>query len=84
MLHFSLQLLCKPDSEAIFAEINAYHPNLINYAYSSHVYIASPTTLMSLLTLVQAILMGMERDKYTSIIHTELNKLGEEFMRYKE
>ena len=39
---------------------------------------------MSLLTLVQAILMGMERDKYTSIIHTELNKLGEEFMRYKE
>lgn len=71
-------------AEAIFAEINAYHPNLINYAYSRHVYIASPTTLMSLLTLVQAILMGMERDKYTSIIHTELNKLGEEFMRYKE
>ena len=39
---------------------------------------------MSLLTIIQAILMGMERDKYTSIIHTELNKLGEDFMRYKE
>lgn len=71
-------------AEAIFAEINAYHTNLINYAYSKHVYIASPTTLMSLLTIIQAILMGMERDKYTSIIHTELNKLGEDFMRYKE
>ena len=26
----------------------------------------------------------MERDKYTSIIHEELNKLGIEFSRYKE
>jgi len=71
-------------AEAIFAEINAYHSNLINYAYQSHVYIASPTTLMSLLTVIQAVLMGMERDKYTSVIHQELNKLGEEFMRYKD
>lgn len=71
-------------AEAIFAEINAYHTNLINYAYSRKVYLASPTTLMSLLTVVQAILMGMERDKYTSIIHNELKKLGEEFLRYKD
>lgn len=71
-------------AEAIFAEINAYHTSLINYAYERHVYIASPTTLMSLLTIIQSILMGMERDKYTSVIHSELNKLGEEFMRYKD
>lgn len=71
-------------AEAIFAEINAYHTSLINYAYEKHVYMASPTTLMSLLTIIESILMGMERDKYTSIIHSELNKLGEEFMRYKD
>ncbi len=71
-------------AEAIFAEINAYHTNLINYAYERRVYIASPTTLMSLLTIIQAILMGMERDKYAGVIHSELNKLGEEFMRYKD
>lgn len=71
-------------AEAIFAEINAYHPNIINYAYHNKVYIASPTTLMSLLTIIQAVLMGMERDKYASIIHSELNKLGEEFLRYKD
>ncbi len=71
-------------AEAIFAEINAYHASLINYAYERHVYIASPTTLMSLLTIIHAVLMGMERDKYASIIHTELNKLGEEFLRYKD
>ncbi len=71
-------------AEAIFSEINAYHETLLNYAYSRHVYIASPTTLMSVLTVIQAILMGMERDKYASIIHEELNRLGEEFLRYKD
>ena len=30
------------------------------------------------------IIKNMERDKYTSIIHEELNKLGTEFLRYKE
>ncbi len=71
-------------AEAIFAEINAYHSSLINYAYQKRVYIASPTTLMSLLTVIEAILMGMERDKYAGVIHSELNKLGEEFLRYKD
>ena len=71
-------------AEAIFAEINAYHTSLITYAYEKRVYLASPTTLMSLLTIIEAVLMGMERDKYAGIIHTELNKLGEEFTRYKE
>ncbi len=71
-------------AEAIFAEINAYHESLIRYAYTKHVYIASPTTLMSLLTIIEAILMGIERDKYASVIHIELNKLGEEFLRYKD
>ena len=30
------------------------------------------------------IIKNMERDKYTSIIHEELNKQGLEFARYKE
>lgn len=71
-------------AEAIFAEINAYHPNIIKYAASKKVWITSPTTLMSLLTIIQSVLMGLERDKYTSVIHEELNKLGIEFGRYRE
>ena len=71
-------------AEAIFAEINAYHPNIVKYAASKKVWITSPTTLMSLLTIIQSVLMGLERDKYTSIIHEELNKLGIEFSRYKD
>ena len=71
-------------AEAIFAEINAYHPNIVKYAANKKVWITSPTTLMSLLTIIQSVLMGLERDKYTSVIHEELNKLGIEFGRYKE
>ncbi len=71
-------------AEAIFAEVNAYHSDIINYAYKKHVWITSPTTLISTLTVIQMIIKNMERDKYTSIIHEELNKLGLEFARYKE
>lgn len=71
-------------AEAIFAEINAYHEDLIKYAYSKKIWITSPTTLMSMLTIVQTILTNVERDKYTSVIHNELNKLATEFDRYKQ
>ena len=71
-------------AEAIFAELNAYHTELIEYANKKRVWITSPTTLMSTLTVIQVILKNLERDKYSSIIHEELNKLGLEFSRYKE
>lgn len=71
-------------AEAIFAEINAYHQDIIDYAYKKKVWIVSPTTLISTLTVIQMIIKNIERDKYTSIIHDELNKLGVEFSRYKE
>ncbi len=71
-------------AEAIFAEINAYHSDIIEYAYKKRVWITSPTTLISTLTVIQMIIKNIERDKYTSIIHEELNKLGVEFSRYKD
>ena len=70
-------------AEAIFAEINAYHPDLLNYAYSKKVWITSPTTLMSTMTIIQMILKNLERDKYAKVIHEELNKLGIEFDKYR-
>ena len=71
-------------AEAIFAEINAYHPDLVEYAYKKRVWLTSPTTLISTLTMIMMILKNIERDKYTSIIHEELNKLGVEFTRFKD
>jgi len=71
-------------AEAIFAEINAYHQDLVEYAQRKRVWIASPTTLMSFLTTVQVLLRNLERDKHAKIIQEELIKLSQEFGRYKE
>lgn len=71
-------------AEAIFAELNAYHPDILKYAYQKKVWITSPTTLMSTLTTVAMIIKNMERDKYAKVIQQELNKLAVDFDRYKE
>ena len=71
-------------AEAIFAEVNAYHPDIIEYAYKKRVWLTSPTTLISTLTTIQIIMKNIERDKYTSVIHNELKLLSNEFNRYKE
>ena len=71
-------------AEAIFAELNAYHPDIIEYAYKKRVWLASPTTLMSTLTTIELVIKNIEKEKYTSVIHEELNKLSVDFKRYKE
>lgn len=70
-------------AEAVFAEINAYHPDIIEHAYRKNVRIASPTTLVSVLTTIQMILMNIEREKYAGVIQKELGKLNVEFNRYQ-
>ncbi|MBR2603635.1 MAG: DNA recombination protein RmuC [Bacilli bacterium] len=71
-------------AEAIFAELNAYHTDIIEYAYKKRVWITSPTTLMSTLTTIEVIIKNSERDKYAKVIQSELTKLSIEFGRYKE
>ena len=68
-------------AEAIFAEVSAYHADVIEYAYKKRVWL---TSLISTLTTLQMMIKNIERDKYTSIIHQELLLLDEEFKRYKE
>ena len=71
-------------AEAIFAELNAYHEDIIEYAYKNRVWITSPTTLMSTLTTIEVIIKNQERDKYAKIIQEELQKLSIEFGRYRD
>ena len=71
-------------AKAIFAELNAYHNDIIEYAYKKRVWITSPTTLMSTLTTIQVIIKNAERDKYAKVIREELVKLSVEFSRYKD
>lgn len=71
-------------AEAIFAEVHAYHPDVIEYAAKKRVWLTSPTTLMAVLSTVQGLLLTMERHKHMDEIHQEINKLAEEFYRYGE
>jgi len=71
-------------AEAIFAEINAYHTEILEYAYKKRVWITSPTTLISTLTTIQIIIKNIERDKFAKVIHNELRLLDDEFKRYKD
>ena len=71
-------------AEAIFAEVNAYHTDLLEYAYKKRVWITSPTTLISTLTTIQIIIKNIERDKFAQVIHNELRLLDSEFKRYKD
>jgi DNA recombination protein RmuC len=71
-------------AEAIFAELYAYHGDIIEYAQEKRVWITSPTTFMAMLTTIQVVLNNIERSKYTNVIHQELIKLSDEFVRYKK
>ncbi len=71
-------------AEAIFAEITAYHGELIEYANKNKVWLASPTTLMSTLSMLQMIVKNAQRDQQAKVIIQELNRLGQEFQRYSE
>ena len=71
-------------AEAIFAEINAYHSDILEYANRKRVWLVSPTTLMSVLTTLQVVMTNIERDKYAHVIQEELVKLGQEFDRYQK
>lgn len=79
----SYQAIMFLPAEAIFAEINAYYPELVSYAYKNNVFITSPTTLVSTLSTISMILQNMKRDKYAKVIASELTKLSDEFARYK-
>lgn len=69
-------------AEAVFAEIHAYHPEVIDYAMARRVWVVSPTTLMAVLNTARAVLKDVEMRKQVHIIKDELGKLGKDFERF--
>jgi len=70
-------------AEAVFAEIHARHRDLVEYAQGKHVWIASPTTLMAILTTAQSVIRSVETRRQIHIIQEELGKLGADFGRFQ-
>lgn len=69
-------------AEAVFAEIHAYHSEIVDYAMQKRVWLVSPTTLMAVLNTARAVLKDVETRKQVHIIKDELGKLGKEFERF--
>jgi DNA recombination protein RmuC len=71
-------------AEAVFAELHAYHFDIVDYAMQRRVWLVSPTTLMAVLNTARAVLKDVETRKQVHIIKDELGKLGREFGRFDE
>ncbi|MBI5435673.1 MAG: DNA recombination protein RmuC [Nitrosomonadales bacterium] len=71
-------------AEAVFAEIHAHHPEVVDYAMQRRVWVVSPTTLMAVLNTARAVMKDVETRKQVHIIQDELGKLGKDFGRFDE
>jgi DNA recombination protein RmuC len=71
-------------AEAVFAEIHAHHPEIVDYAMQRRVWIVSPTTTMAVLNTARAVLKDVETRRQVHIIKDELSKLGREFGRFDQ
>ncbi|HTP95297.1 MAG TPA: DNA recombination protein RmuC [Burkholderiales bacterium] len=71
-------------AEAVFAEIHAYHADVVEHAMMKHVWVVSPTTLMAVLNTARAVLKDVETRRQVHVIRDALAKLGKDFARFDE
>jgi DNA recombination protein RmuC len=71
-------------AEAVFAEIHAYHPEIVDFAMQRRVWIVSPTTLMAVLNTARAVMKDVATREQVHIIKDELSKLGKDFSRFDQ
>jgi DNA recombination protein RmuC len=70
-------------AEAIFAEIHAHQADLVEYANKKRVWLASPTTLMAILTTSRSVLKDEATRKQIHVIQSHLSYLSQDFSRFK-
>jgi len=70
-------------AESIFAEIHANHQDIVDYAHKHRVWLASPTTMMAILTTSRAVLKDAATRKQIHIIQNHLAALSEDFTRFQ-
>ena len=70
-------------AEAIFAEIHGHQSDLVDFANKKRVWLASPTTLMAILTTARSVLKDEATRKQIHIIQAHLSDLAQDFNRFK-
>jgi DNA recombination protein RmuC len=71
-------------AEAVFAEIHAHHPDLVEFANRAKVWLVSPTTMMAILTTARAVLKDADTRKQVHIIQEHLVHLSKDFERFQK
>ena len=71
-------------AEAVFAEIHAHHPDLVELAQQSRVWLVSPTTMMAILTTARAVLKDADTRKQVHVIQKHLVALSKDFDRFQK
>jgi DNA recombination protein RmuC len=70
-------------AEAVFAEIHGHYPELVEEAQRARVWLASPTTMMAILTTSRAVLKDAATRKQIHIIQEHLVVLSQDFSRFQ-
>jgi DNA recombination protein RmuC len=71
-------------AEAVFAEIHAHYPDLVEKAHVARVWMASPTTLWAILNTARTVLKDAATREQVHIIQQHLHVLGKDFGRFQE
>ena len=71
-------------AESVFAEIHGHYPELVEEAWRRRVWLASPTTMMAILTTARAVLKDAATREQVNVIQQHLNLLSKDFGRFQE
>ena len=71
-------------AEAVFAEIHAHYPEIVETSHKAKVWLASPTTMMAILTTVRAVIRDDAPRQQVHVIQEHLHALGEDFSRFQK
>jgi DNA recombination protein RmuC len=70
-------------AEAIFSEIHAHCPDLVEISQRMHVWMVSPTTMMAILTTARAVIKDEVTRQQVHIIQDHLLHLAKDFERFR-
>lgn len=70
-------------AEAVFSEIQAHHPDLVEQAHAAKVWMVSPTTMWATLNTARAVLKDAATREQVHIIQEHLGYLAKDFERFR-
>ena len=70
-------------AEAVFAEIQAHHVDLVQESHQKRVWMVSPTTFMAILNTARAVIKDEATREQVHIIQSHLAELAKDFNRFQ-